>query len=136
MLTDLDKGGSSDGLSKRAKNFFDQDIFRDIDGLDEIDDDGSDEEANGVDSSGSKRREDAVTRGEAASEKHLIKAGPVETKSQRKIVAEASASDSESDDDGFEVVKRGKNASDWESNEKNGASDKASKYSYVPSSTG
>ncbi len=98
LLTDLERDESNpDGLSKRAAQFFDQDLFKDIGGfVEESDGDAEDEKdefSNDLDK--------------------LEKLVPVKKTPKAKPEPVAEDSDSE-DSDGFEVVKRSAKDKQWE----------------------
>lgn len=112
LLTDLDNDkGDGSGLSKRARAFFNQDIFKDVDGLlDELEEDGPDqpevvEEIQGMEV-------DEID--EMSSDEDMP---DVSKKAKGKIT---SVTEEESDDEDFEVVKNGQKEaddeeeSDWE----------------------
>ncbi|KAI8298871.1 AdoMet-dependent rRNA methyltransferase [Colletotrichum sp. SAR11_240] len=112
LVTDLDNTAEDGDLSKRARNFFSQDIFKDIPGvLDEPEDDGMDgvEYTKGADSD----------EEEARPSKKAQKDEKKKAKEDKKKTVEKEEEDesSESEDDGgFEVVKH--NEEDWENQEK------------------
>ncbi|EKG20655.1 Ribosomal RNA methyltransferase RrmJ/FtsJ [Macrophomina phaseolina MS6] len=96
LVTDLaPKGKTADGLTRRAAMFFDQDIFKGIDGLD-----GEDDEDSGID----------VDEKSPAPDVKGTKRKQTKTKEPKKLssVQEEESEDEWSDDDkgGFEVVKR------------------------------
>lgn len=95
LVTDLDNTPTEDGaLSKRAKSFFNQDIFKDMPGI--LDEEEEAEETPDV----------AVTNGdESKSEAKSSKAVKKEKKTKQKVIEPDSASEDEEDDGGFEVVK-------------------------------
>ncbi|TDZ29730.1 AdoMet-dependent rRNA methyltransferase SPB1 [Colletotrichum spinosum] len=124
LVTDLDNTAASGDLSKRATNFFSQDIFKDIPGV--LDDD---EAMDGVEyTNGEQPKADAKSKKEAKKErkakeeekKAAKEAGRAEkqTKDDKKKRAAKDESESESDEDerGFEVVKH--KEEDWENQEK------------------
>lgn len=91
LITDLDNdSGTKGGLTKRAARFFDQDIFKGIDGLEEIEEDGED---SGIEI-------DEVAEESVDDDDDEIEDTP-------EAVANAEASDDSSEDgDGIEEVKR------------------------------
>ena len=94
LLTDLDnEGGTANGLTKRAARFFDQDIFKGIDGLD----DDEEDEDSGIDVDGEAHEEDEEEGedDEEESESELLKPS----------AAQEAESDSDDDDDRIEEVK-------------------------------
>ncbi|KAL2357484.1 Spb1 C-terminal domain-containing protein [Cryomyces antarcticus] len=113
LITDLDdEVQPNGGLTRKAAMFFDQDIFRGIDGLDgdmEKDSGVSDMEDSSEDqkTSVSKRAKDAHSQGS-------VKAPERTTVPKVKIDTEGADSDSDSDA-GFETVKR--DESEWEQQE-------------------
>jgi AdoMet-dependent rRNA methyltransferase SPB1 len=101
LLTDLDRSEKkAGGLSKRATQFFDQDIFKDIGGIPEEEPEAHDEE------------EEEIT----------ADLDQLDSLRQMKVTEEESESDAleeqaeDSDDEaaGFEVVKRSKSEAQWE----------------------
>ncbi|KAK1754812.1 AdoMet-dependent rRNA methyltransferase spb1 [Echria macrotheca] len=110
LLRDLDNAPSdSNGLSKRATNFFNQGVFKDIPGLlDDLEDEEEEEEAEG---------EEDVTMADAepdAAESDSDDGIPsIEEQKRRQKVASEEKSE-------FEVVKRNKDdeEEDWEEQEK------------------
>jgi AdoMet-dependent rRNA methyltransferase SPB1 len=104
LLTDLDRGEKkAGGLSKRAAQFFDQDIFKDIGGIPEeelepeMQDDDEEEIASDLDQLDSLRQMKAT-----------------EDESESDIPPAAETEDSKDDEDGFEIVKRGESEAQWE----------------------
>ncbi|OAG09591.1 AdoMet-dependent rRNA methyltransferase spb-1, partial [Paraphaeosphaeria sporulosa] len=103
LITDLDKDGSGKGgLTKRASRFFDQDIFKGIPGLEELEEAEEDGEDSGIDVDG--ESEDDATA--AAPEKAVVK------KVQIKAPAQDDDADSSEDEDKIEEVAR--DESQWE----------------------
>ncbi|KAL1296579.1 hypothetical protein AAFC00_000076 [Neodothiora populina] len=116
LVTDLDNSANpTNGLSKRAANFFEQDIFQGIDGLDDMDLDEPET---------TKDRDSGVEMEDSSSQSPPLKASNTKTKT---VVAPAEDSESESDyganeeagsdeesedDGGFEVVKN--NQTQWD----------------------
>ena len=119
LLTDLDKTSSDNsGLSKRARSFFNQDIFKDIPGiLDEPAEDEGDAEAMDVDEA-----EEIEEELEISSDEEVPEVAPPKQKKvkQVEIAVDGHDSDSEeSDDGGFEIVKDNKDdEDDWEEEDK------------------
>lgn len=105
LLTDLDRSKKkAGGLTKLAAQFFDQDIFKDIRGIsdeseaEELIEDGEEEIVADLD------QLDALRTG-----------NPVAEESESDIpVAEEEAQSEDSDDEGFEVVKRKDSETQWE----------------------
>ncbi|KAK3327918.1 Spb1 C-terminal domain-containing protein [Cercophora scortea] len=110
LLKDLDnRPEEENGLSKRARNFFEQDVFKDISGLMSEDDDDEDE-AQAVAEKISKKKsskKDAAT--EAAKQK-----ADAASKSKSKSKKDPK----QDDDDDFEMVRAEEEDSDWEEAEK------------------
>jgi AdoMet-dependent rRNA methyltransferase SPB1 len=102
LITDLDNESQSKGaLTKRAARFFDQDIFKGIDGLDDLEDD----EDSGIDVEGDvEMKEESATPG-PISEKDLS------IRTTTKTLA-AAFDDSSDNEDKIEEVKR--DESQWE----------------------
>ncbi|KAF2084616.1 FtsJ-domain-containing protein [Saccharata proteae CBS 121410] len=116
LVTDLQGSGKAEnGLTKRAAQFFDQDVFK-MDGLDDIPDEDS-----GIDVDDSASPEPEAAK--AKSKKEAKKETKKEAKTNAKLPSKATSKDEEwtSEDDsdaegtgksGFETVKRGE--SKWE----------------------
>ncbi|OCL11053.1 AdoMet-dependent rRNA methyltransferase spb-1 [Glonium stellatum] len=142
LVTDLDPDNEAPGgLTKRAARFFDQDIFRGIDGLDGLEDDedsGIDvDEAESAAENPSKLAQEKVAKSKQSevSGKGLLKTSestrsnfaPQKSKKAPTMPQDANGSDaewSEEDENGFEVVKR--NETSWEEDDvpmKNGRPD-------------
>jgi AdoMet-dependent rRNA methyltransferase SPB1 len=103
LLTDLDKDGNSkDGLTKRASRFFDQDIFKGIAGLEDLEEAESDGEDSGIDVDD--ESEDATA---AAPEKAAV-AKTV------KIDAPPRQDDADSSEDEDKIEEVGRDESQWE----------------------
>jgi AdoMet-dependent rRNA methyltransferase SPB1 len=103
LLTDLDKDGNSkDGLTKRASRFFDQDIFKGIAGLEDLEEAESDGEDSGIDVDD--ESDDATA---AAPEK-----AAVEKKVKIDALQQQDDADSSEDEDKIEEVAR--DESQWE----------------------
>lgn len=100
LITDLDSSKGANGLSKRATNFFNQDIFQGITGIIP-----EAEESEAEDSA-----DEAINQKAAAAFKQQSQKLAAETTSKR---AFDSDSEMEDDVDGFEVVKRGAE-DDWD----------------------
>jgi AdoMet-dependent rRNA methyltransferase SPB1 len=113
LITDLENdNGTRSGLTKRAERFFDQDIFKGIDGLDIEEDDDS-----GIDVDGASDENEQEEAPAAKAEKPAPpkKVSPVQ---------EAADDDSSADEDEIEEVKRDETA--WEADDtpmKNGRPD-------------
>ncbi|KAI0376666.1 AdoMet-dependent rRNA methyltransferase spb-1 [Hypomontagnella monticulosa] len=110
LITDLDnQPGGASGLSKRATNFFSQDIFKDIPGI--LDDPTPSEEME-VD-------EDEDDLSEAEELAALVKKNSKDKKekSQKKAKVEAPPESEDEKEDGFEVVKQDQ-VDDWEDQDK------------------
>ncbi|KAK7186087.1 AdoMet-dependent rRNA methyltransferase spb1 [Paraphaeosphaeria sporulosa] len=104
LITDLDKDSSGKGgLTKRASRFFDQDIFKGIPGLEELEEAEEDGEDSGIDVDG--ESEDDATA--AAPEK-----AAVVKKAQIKAPLQEDDADSSEDEDKIEEVAR--DESQWE----------------------
>ncbi|KAJ9638821.1 AdoMet-dependent rRNA methyltransferase spb1 [Coniosporium tulheliwenetii] len=109
LVTDLDTGGkAANGLTKRAAQFFDQDIFKGIDGMDiDVEEDVADADS-GIDindeTSGS-----SPERSTKAAVKQIVKAA----KPQKPPATSTVDDDSSADEAGFEVVQT-KQDSQWE----------------------
>ncbi|KAI6383650.1 AdoMet-dependent rRNA methyltransferase spb1 [Pyricularia grisea] len=120
LLTDLDSTPSDNsGLSKRARAFFNQDIFKELDGdMEEpMDEDiraalaGDDED---VDMEDTASKADSKKKKEKAADKKTAK----KAKKAAQKAQQAKNDDSDNDSDGgFEVVKSGKE-DDWEDEDK------------------
>ena len=105
LITDLDEDTNPGrGLTKRAARFFDQDIFKGIEGLDGLEDD----EDSGIDVEEDAEVKEEKEHGEDGSEEQ-ISATAVTTLSMRPATFE---DDSSEDDDQIEEVKR--DESQWE----------------------
>ncbi|KAM3083638.1 AdoMet-dependent rRNA methyltransferase spb1 [Clarireedia jacksonii] len=110
LLTDLDRAGKkAGGLSKRASQFFDQDIFKDIGGIPE---DESEGEAEGDD-------EDIQANLDELNQ--IMKDRDAETiadnESKQAADGTLSQEDSSDDEDGFEIVKHRNGETQWEDEE-------------------
>lgn len=123
LITDLDNSAApANGLTKRAANFFDQDLFKDIDGLDGLEDEeplkdlDSGIEMDSSSASPPLKAEKPVTK-PAKVEK------PVKEKAAKKskvptpaeLAAEEAAYETDSSDGGFEIVKN--TQSQWDKDE-------------------
>ncbi|EUC45614.1 hypothetical protein COCMIDRAFT_26260 [Bipolaris oryzae ATCC 44560] len=106
LITDLDRDGQSKrGLTKRAERFFDQDIFKGIDGLDDLEEDDD----SGIDVEGDTEMKEESATPPSASEKALS------IRTNKKSASPAVAFDDESsdeDDDKIEEVAR--DETQWE----------------------
>lgn len=119
LIKSLDRSGTqSNGLTRRAAMFFDQDIFKGIDGVaaDEEDDDDS-----GIDVHDSPDASEKLRIAQHASEETQPElAEPDADQKSERDEDEAPAAASSDDDDNhggnnnFEVVKRAPNSSNWE----------------------
>jgi AdoMet-dependent rRNA methyltransferase SPB1 len=103
LLTDLQRDEKkSGGLSRRAAQFFDQDIFKDIGGIPEEEPES----------------EDALEEGEEEIGEDLdalmMERDAAEEDSESEIAEEEPESEESEDDAGFEVVKRDKDDAQWE----------------------
>uniref|UniRef100_L2GE34 Et-dependent rrna methyltransferase spb1 n=1 Tax=Colletotrichum fructicola (strain Nara gc5) TaxID=1213859 RepID=L2GE34_COLFN len=120
LVTDLDNTAEDGDLSKRARNFFSQDIFKDIPGvLDEPEDDGMDgvEYTNGADSDEEEARPSKKAKKESKAQKAKDEKKKAKEDKKKTVEKEEEDESSESEDDGgFEVVKH--NEEDWENQEK------------------
>ncbi|KAH9904780.1 AdoMet-dependent rRNA methyltransferase spb-1 [Xylariomycetidae sp. FL2044] len=113
LVTDLDQTPKeSEGLSRRAKNFFDQDIFKGIPGILDGGDDGNAAEVPGASQESDEDESDAEL--EALIQKNLKK-----TKSVEKTKAEAKSSESKTNNarPNFELVKEDP-VDDWEDHDR------------------
>ena len=116
LITDLDNEPSdAGGLSKRAKNFFSQDIFKDIPGI--LDEPEPEAEADADEVMVDAEEAPAPTKEKKTAPAKEAKKGP---KQKKGAAAEQQASDSEADDQqGFEVAKRKQSKSEaWEDESK------------------
>ncbi|GKU00319.1 et-dependent rrna methyltransferase spb1 [Fusarium langsethiae] len=109
LIRDLDSSKGANGLSKRATNFFNQDVFQGITGIipeEESAEDSADEEIN---------------RDVAAVVAQQSKARKVETPAAKPAEAKEATIDSDSDmegnENGFEVVKRAEE-DDWDKDQR------------------
>ncbi|KAG8666439.1 AdoMet-dependent rRNA methyltransferase spb1 [Fusarium poae] len=109
LIRDLDSSKGANGLSKRATNFFNQDVFQGITGIvpeEESAEDSADEEIN---------------RDVAAVVAQQSKARKVETPAAKSVEIKENTLDSDSDmednDNGFEVVKRNEE-DDWDKDQR------------------
>ncbi|KAJ0360708.1 hypothetical protein COL154_007294 [Colletotrichum chrysophilum] len=120
LVTDLDNTAEDGDLSKRARNFFSQDIFKDIPGvLDKPEDDGMDgvEYTNGADSDEEEARPSKKAKKESKAQKAKDEKRKAKEDKKKTVEKEEEDESSESEDDGgFEVVKH--NEEDWENQEK------------------
>ncbi|OBS18701.1 hypothetical protein FPOA_10428 [Fusarium poae] len=109
LIRDLDSSKGANGLSKRATNFFNQDVFQGITGIvpeEESAEDSADEEIN---------------RDVAAVVAQQSKARKVETPAAKSVEIKENTLDSDSDmednENGFEVVKRNEE-DDWDKDQR------------------
>jgi AdoMet-dependent rRNA methyltransferase SPB1 len=108
LITDLDKEDQpSKGLTKRAARFFDQDIFKGIDGLDGLDDLEEDDDS-GIDVEGDADVEEETVTHAPASEKELT----IRTTTKTSPSTAAFEDESSDDEDKIEEVKR--DETQWE----------------------
>ncbi|KAH8664074.1 Spb1 C-terminal domain-containing protein [Xylariales sp. PMI_506] len=108
LLTDLDSTPTeAGGLSKRAKGFFNQGIFKDMPGI--LDEDEEDEED-----------EEPADDIEGTDSEDIPTPLPKKTKASKQKVVEfdEESSDSEAGENGFEVVKRKGEEEQWEDESK------------------
>ncbi|RQM06342.1 hypothetical protein DH86_00001138 [Scytalidium sp. 3C] len=120
LLTDLDGSKkTTNGLSKRASQFFDQDLFKDIGALDEEDAESGEEDEEALDVDLDEL--DMIREKQKAKEQ---KAKPTVESKKGRGKAKIEEDADEDDNDGFEIVKKS-NANDWEDDEprKNGRLD-------------
>ncbi|KAF2686696.1 hypothetical protein K458DRAFT_334624 [Lentithecium fluviatile CBS 122367] len=102
LITDLERDGSTkSGLTKRAARFFDQDIFKSIDGLEELEEAEEDNEDSGID----------VDAKEATPTPKPLQQAPIQ-KPKAPPKPKTDGSDSSDDEDGIEEIKR--DESQWE----------------------
>lgn len=115
LIRDLDgTPQETNGLSKRARGFFNQDIFQSIPGLLDVPDDEEDEREEEGMGKGEDEKDGAEFSEEGISEEELPTVQEQKTKRKEK----SAPKDAESDgDDDFEVVKRDED-DDWEETEK------------------
>lgn len=102
LITDLDNSANpANGLSRRAANFFDQDIFADIDGLDDIPDEPEVSRDSGIE-----MEDSASPPVKAAKVKVTTKAVPEEADSESDYEdVQGEEEEDDESDAGFEVVK-------------------------------
>ncbi|RMZ70327.1 et-dependent rrna methyltransferase spb1 [Pyrenophora seminiperda CCB06] len=104
LITDLDnEEQSKQGLTKRAARFFDQDIFKGIDGLDDLDDD----EDSGIDVEGDTEMKDETTTSAPAPEAELS----IRTTTTKPV---PSAFDQDSSDDEDKIEEVARDETQWE----------------------
>ena len=104
LITDLDNEGEPNkGLTRRAARFFDQDLFKGIDGLDDLEED----EDSGIDVEG-----EAEVKEEATPASELETELPVRTAQKTSIPRDAFDDDSSDDENRIEEVKR--DETQWE----------------------
>lgn len=120
LLTDLDSSSGSGGLSKRATNFFNQDIFKDIAGVlpEEEEEESGDEDLN---------REAEAAFKQQARNKPAKASKPAED-----VIMQSDSEDEE--EGGFEMVKRDEEE-DWESKDKGRSDGRLGKFQRLSSST-
>lgn len=106
LVMDLDRSEKkSGGLSRRAAQFFDQDIFKDIGGIPEEEAESKEVESDEEEINVDLKQLNSVIEMEA------------EDESDDEIPTAAEAQDDSSDEDGFEVVKRKDDDPQWEDEE-------------------
>ncbi|KAJ4305679.1 AdoMet-dependent rRNA methyltransferase spb1 [Kalmusia sp. IMI 367209] len=102
LITDLDKDGNTKGgLTKRAARFFDQDIFKGIDELEALEEDGED---SGIDVDGESEEKEPVAAPEKPAPTKIAKAPLTSPREDEE--------DSSEDEDRIEEVKR--DETQWE----------------------
>lgn len=126
LLTDLDnEQADASGLSKRARAFFNQDVFQDMDGLlDEPEEE--EEEVDGIEVVDAMEVDeiDEVSSDEEAKTPKKVSSKAASTKQNGRAAVDAPSDDDEDDDGDFQIVKNPKQAvdeddeSDWEEEEK------------------
>lgn len=100
LLASLDNEGSTGaGLTKRAARFFDQDIFKGIDGLEDLEDDDD----SGID-----------VDGEAESDEEEAIETKLPTRPAKKLPEPVQADDSDSSDDENKIVEVKRDETQWE----------------------
>jgi len=106
LITDLDnEAESKQGLTKRAARFFDQDIFKGIDGLDDLEDD----EDSGIDLEGDTEMKDDIATPAPVPEAELS----IRT-TTTKPAAAPSAFDEDSSDDEDKIEEVARDETQWE----------------------
>lgn len=104
LITDLDKDGNhKDGLTRRAARFFDQDIFKGINGLEELEDVEEDGEDSGIDVDG---ESDDKTTAAAPEKTAVVK--------KVKIDAPPPEDDADSSDDEDKIEEVARDETQWE----------------------
>ncbi|KAG9564467.1 hypothetical protein KCU79_g5043, partial [Aureobasidium melanogenum] len=126
LVTDLDNSAApANGLTRRAANFFDQDLFKDIDGLDDLED----EEQPVKDLDSGIEMDSSSASPPLKAEKPTVKPTkaekPVKEKKEKakkskiptpaELAAEEAAYETDSSDGGFEIVKN--TQSQWDKDE-------------------
>ncbi|RDW88618.1 adoMet-dependent rRNA methyltransferase SPB1 [Coleophoma cylindrospora] len=108
LLTNLErKEQKAGGLSKRAAQFFDQDIFKDIGGvIEEVEED-----------EGSLDEDDQEALAAGLDELEIIRESKADSEEESELAEEVGAESDESEEDGFEVVKRKDQDANWEDEE-------------------
>ncbi|KAL2260454.1 hypothetical protein VTK26DRAFT_5523 [Humicola hyalothermophila] len=107
LLRDLDNTPQeANGLSKRARGFFSQDVFQSISGLLDIPESEEEEEE------GEKKKDDVEMDGDKESDDEI----PT-IEEQKKLRKEAASKKKQSEDDDFEVLEKDSD-DDWEEKEK------------------
>jgi AdoMet-dependent rRNA methyltransferase SPB1 len=126
LITDLDNSAApANGLTKRAANFFDQDLFKDIDGLDGLEDEeplkdlDSGIEMDSSSASPPLKAEKPVTKPakveKPVKEKKEKAAKKSKVPTPAELAAEEAAYETDSSDGGFEIVKN--TQSQWDKDE-------------------
>jgi AdoMet-dependent rRNA methyltransferase SPB1 len=126
LITDLDNSAApANGLTKRAANFFDQDLFKDIDGLDGLEDEeplkdlDSGIEMDSSSASPPLKAEKPVTKPakveKPIKEKKEKAAKKSKVPTPAELAAEEAAYETDSSDGGFEIVKN--TQSQWDKDE-------------------
>jgi len=126
LITDLDNSAApANGLTKRAANFFDQDLFKDIDGLDGLEDEEPIKDLDsGIEMDSSSAS--PPLKAEKPSTKPAKVEKPVKEKKEKaakkskiptpaELAAEEAAYETDSSDGGFEIVKN--TQSQWDKDE-------------------
>ncbi|KAH8801573.1 AdoMet-dependent rRNA methyltransferase-like protein spb1 [Xylogone sp. PMI_703] len=118
LLTELhNTGKGKGGLSKRASQFFDQDIFKDIGALDEQDEEEEDEDED--DTLSADLDELDTIREQQASDAKKTQPKAI----SKKALVETQEESSDDEDTGFELVKRSIPVNDWEEEDRKSGRD-------------
>jgi AdoMet-dependent rRNA methyltransferase SPB1 len=121
LITELEQGGATSGLTKRAARFFDQDIFKGIDGLDIEDDEDS-----GIDVDGDEANSEEDPKQAKVTRDTSMPDAPIESSKSKKASKEERDDDFESsggDEDGIETVKADEDGWEDDTPMKNGRPD-------------